>query len=349
MKDVFEIEGRIVGWQQPALITAEIGLNHGGDPDVARQLIEAAADAGVDAVKLQVFRASSFISGDIAKAKHQKASLDSGETLFDMWKRLELSESDLKALCNSARSRDVIFHASAFDRESVKFLNELGVGVFKIASGEVTNLPLIRATAETGKPIIMSVGMASLGEIEKALQAIEKGGNECAVLMHCVANYPARPQDVHLRRIARLREVFGTPVGYSDHTTAPWSCVGSIAFGASFIEKHFTLNKYQPGTDHALSADHVEMRSIVQGIREIEAALGRDDLRLLEAETEGRTLFRRGLVTTQVIEAGTVITAEMITAKRPATGIEPEHSEIVIGRKARQTIPSGAPVSWDAI
>ncbi|MGZ4965955.1 MAG: N-acetylneuraminate synthase family protein [Limisphaerales bacterium] len=349
MKDVFEIEGRTVGWQQPAFITAEIGLNHGGDAEVARQLIEAAADAGVDAVKFQVFRASSFISGDLAKAKHQKASLDSGETVFEMWKRLELSESELKSLRDCARARGVIFHASAFDRESVNFLSELGVGVFKIASGEVTNLPLIRATAETAKPIIMSVGMASLGEIENALQAINAAGNECVVLMHCVANYPAKSKDVHLRRIEKLREVFGTPVGYSDHTTAPWACIASIACGASFIEKHFTLNKNQPGTDHALSADVAEMKSIVAGIRDVEAALGKDDLRLLETEREGRTLFRRGLVATKQIDAGTVITAEMIAAKRPATGIEPQHFDIVIGRKARRVIPNGAPITWDAI
>ncbi|MDQ6622108.1 MAG: N-acetylneuraminate synthase family protein [Verrucomicrobiota bacterium] len=349
MEDIFEIEGRTVGWQQPAFITAEIGLNHGGDPEMARQLIEAAADAGVDAVKFQVFRASSFISGELAKAKHQKVSLESSESVFEMWQRLELSSEELRGLCEQARKLGLVFHASAFDRESVEFLSELGVGVFKIASGEVTNLPLIRATAAAGKPIIMSIGMASLGEIEAALEAIGQAGNSRAVLMHCVANYPAKPQDVHLRRIEKLREVFGLPVGYSDHTTAPWACVASIAFGASFIEKHFTLNKDQPGTDHALSADPAEMKAIVEGIREVEAALGSNALKPLETEKEGRTLFRRGLVATKAIAEGETITAEMIAAKRPATGIEPQHFDLVIGRQARRAIASGAPLTWDSI
>jgi N,N'-diacetyllegionaminate synthase len=349
MKDVFEIGKRRVGWRQPTLITAEIGLNHDGNPELARQLIEAAAGAGVDAVKFQVFRASSFISGDLAKAKHQKASLDSGETVFEMWKRLELSSSELESLCKYARSLGLIFHASAFDQESVEFLDSLGVELFKIASGEVTNLPLIRGTAETGKPIIMSVGMASLGEIERALEVIQAAGNDSVVLMHCVANYPAKPNDLHLRRIPKLRQVFGLPVGYSDHTVAPWACIAAVTLGATFIEKHFTLNKDQPGTDHVLSADGSEMESIVAGIREVEPALGEEQLNLLETEKEGRTLFRRGIVATRTIPSGTVITSEMITAKRPATGIEPQHSELVVGRKTLCEIAEGAPVTWDCI
>ena len=349
MKDTFEIAKRTVGWKQPAFITAEIGLNHDGNLELAGQLIEAAAASGVDAVKFQVFRASSFISGDLTKAKHQKAALDSTESIFEMWKRLELSPADLRTLHGTANKLGLVFYASAFDCESVKFLNELDVPLFKIASGEVTNLPLLRATAEAGKPIIMSIGMATLGEIEAALEAIREAGNDRVVLMHCVANYPAKPGDVHLRRISKLRQVFGLPVGYSDHTTAPWSCVASIGFGASFIEKHFTLNKNRPGTDHALSADLSEMKAIVEGVREVEAAVGEDRLGLLETETEGRTLFRRGLVATREIAAGTVITAEMVTAKRPAIGIEPRHYEMVIGRKVVTDIASGAPITWEFI
>lgn len=346
MKNVFQIERKPVGCGCPAFITAEIGLNHDGKPEVARELIRAAAGAGVDAVKFQVFRAESFISGDIDRAKHQKTALGSDETVFEMWKRLELPPAELGKLCDYARSMGLVFYASAFDGESVEILNGLRVGAFKIASGEVTNLPLIKTVAEGERPIIMSVGMASLGEIEEAVGVIRAAGNEELALMHCVANYPAEPADVHLRRIAKLQQVFGLPVGYSDHTASPWACIASVAFGASFIEKHFTLDKNRPGTDHALSADAAEMGEIVRGIRFTEAALGKEELGLLETEREGRTLFRRGLVAVRDIPAGTVITAEMIAAKRPASGIQPKHVDLVVGRRASRDIPNGAPIGW---
>jgi N-acetylneuraminate synthase/N,N'-diacetyllegionaminate synthase len=349
MKNVFQIEQKSVGCGCPAFITAEIGINHDGSPEAARELIRAAAGAGVDAVKFQVFRAESFVSGDIAKTKHQETVLGSDETVFEMWKRWELPPEELKKLCDYARSMGLVFYASAFDRESVELLNELSVTVFKIASGEVTNLPLIKTVAEHKRPIIMSVGMASLGEIEEAVDAIRAAGNEEAALMHCVANYPTEPADVHLRRIARLHQVFGLPVGYSDHTTTPWACVAAVALGAGFIEKHFTLDKNRPGADHALSADAAEMTEIVQGIRSTEAALGKAELALLETEREGRTLFRRGLVAIQDIPAGTVIAAGMISAKRPASGIQPKQIDLVVGRRASRDIPNGAPIRWSDI
>ncbi len=349
MKDIFQIGRKTVGCGHPAFITAEIGLNHDGDPKLARQLVQAAADAGIDGVKFQVFRADSFISGDIAKAKHQRTSLTSDESLFEMWKRLELPSAELESLSEYARQLGVVFHASPFDQGSVEFLVRLGVPVLKIASGEVTNLPLIRRIAEAMKPIIMSVGMASLGEIEAALDVIRSTGNDEVVLMHCVANYPAELVDTHLRRIPKLRQVFGLPVGYSDHTISPWPCLAAVALGATFIEKHFTLNKKQPGTDHALSADTAEMKTIVQGIRVVEAAMGDERLSLLETEREGRILFRRGLVASQAIASGTVITADMINAKRPATGLEPEHFDLVVGRRARRDLANGASITWDDI
>lgn len=337
MQSVFQIGDRTVGIGQPAFVTAEIGLNHDGDPNLARQLVKAAADAGVDAVKFQVFRADAFVSGNVDKAS------------FEKWQRLELSPDVLLELSNYARDLGVIFYASAFDSQSVDLLEELGVQVFKVASGEVTNLPLIRKIAEKQHPIIMSVGMASLGEIEAALNAIRQTGNEQVALLHCVANYPTELADVNLRRMEKLRQVFDVPVGYSDHTISIWPSVAAVALGAVFLEKHFTLNKNQPGTDHVLSADPAEMKAIVEGVRAVEAALGSDRLELLETEQEARIRGRRGLVAAKAIAAGTVITPDMVTAKRPATGIEPAHLEIVIGRMARRNIASDAPITWDDI
>ena len=349
MQSVFQIGDRKVGIGQPVFITAEIGLNHNGNPELARKLIKAAADAGVDGVKFQVFRADTFISGDIAKAKCQKARLDSNEMLFEMWQRLELSPTVLHELSIYARDLGMFFYASAFNFESVELLEELGVQVFKVASGEVTNLPLIRRMAEKHHPMIMSMGMASLGEIEAALNAIRRTGNNQVALLHCVANYPTELADVNLRRMEKLRQVFDVPVGYSDHTTSIWSSVAAVALGAVFLEKHITLDKNQPGTDHILSADPAEMKAIVQGVRAVEAALGSARLEMLETEQEGRTLFRRGLVAAKAIPAGTVIASDMVTAKRPATGIEPAHLEIIIGRMARRNIANGAPITWEDV
>jgi N,N'-diacetyllegionaminate synthase len=346
---VFQLGSRQIGDDQPVFITAELGLNHNGDSELAREMIRMAAQSGVDAVKFQVFKAESFISGDIAKAKHQKESLDSGESVFDMWKRLELPENKLLELSDYAKSLGMIFYASAFDAQSVDMLNKLSVPLFKVASGEITNLPLLRRMAEKGQPILMSVGMASLGEIESAITAIRESGNTKVALLHCVANYPARFEDVHLKRIRKLRQIFNVPVGYSDHTTSPWACIASVGIGASFIEKHFTLNKNQPGTDHVLSADLAELKIIVDGVRTVELALGNDQWEPLETEQEGRVLFRRGIVATTSISKGMIITEDMLTTKRPAHGIQPSLFEIVVGRIARRDIFSGAAVTWDDV
>ena len=349
MKSVFQIGDRTVGIGQPAFITAEIGLNHDGDSNLARQLIKSAADAKVDAVKFQVFRTDSFISGDIDKAKYQKASLESDETLYEMWQRLELSSDVLYELSKYARKLGVVFYASAFDEESVDLLDELEVPLFKIASGEVSNIPLIQKIAQKQLPIIMSVGMASLGEIEAALKAIRETGNKQVALLHCVANYPTELADVNLRRMEKLQQIFEVPVGYSDHTPSIWASVASVALGAVLLEKHFTHSKDKPGTDHALSADPTEMKAIVEGARAIEAALGSSRLELLETEQKGRTLFRRGLVATKSIPSGAVITSDLVTAKRPAMGIEPMHLETIIGRKVLRDIKAGEHLTWKDI
>jgi len=349
MPEIFRIADREVGPGRPVFITAEIGLNHDGDPSKARDLVAAAADAGVDAVKFQVFRAESFVSGDIEKARHQKAALRESETLFEMWSRLELDMDELACLRDEAHRRGVLFYASAFDADSVDGLISLGVPLFKVASGEVTNLPLLRHTASKGLPILMSVGMASLGEIEEAVATLRDGGCPAVGLLHCVANYPPEVDTIHLHRMATLARSFDLPVGYSDHLPSPWASIGAAALGACFLEKHFTLRKDRPGTDHALSADPSEMKMIVQAVRELERALGSEVWEPLPSEAEGRTLFRRGLVARRDIPEGTPITAEMVTAKRPATGILPRDLPRLLGRKARRAIVAGAPMRWEDV
>ena len=349
MQSVFQIGNRKVGIAQPAFITAEIGLNHNGDPNLARQLIKAAADSGVDAVKFQVFQAESFISPDTERTNDQKATISSDKTPYEMLKRLELSPDLLSELNAYARESKMIFYGSAFDYQSVDILDQMGVEVFKIASGEVTNLPLIHNVAEKQKPIIMSVGMASLGEIEEAMNIVQKSGCEQIALLHCVANYPTEYNNVNLRRMEKLACVFDVPVGYSDHTTTIWASVAAAALGASFLEKHFTLDKNQTGPDHTLSADPADMKAIVDGVRAIESILGSDRLDRLETEEEVRKLARRGLVATKTILSGSVINPDMVTTKRPERGIAPKFLELIIGRMARRDIKNGAPITWDDV
>lgn len=349
MKQQFILNERLCGTETPAYITAEIGLNHNGSIETALDMVDRAAESGVDAVKFQVFRAESFVSGNIAKAAHQKTALKDEETVWQMWKRLEFSFDDLKSVADRARQRGVGFYASPFDEQSVDLLVSLGASAMKVASGEVTNLPLISAMAAAKLPVIMSVAMASLGEIEAAVETVARNGSGELALLHCVASYPTSVGHVNLARMARLHEIFGVPVGYSDHTVGHYVCVASAALGATFIEKHFTLDRNLPGTDHIISADPAMMTEMIKGIRAVEAAVGDSSLVLLDCESEGRTLFRRSLVATADIAAGTQITAEMLGAKRPATGITPGHRDIVISRTARQDIKSGDPIMWEAV
>ena len=346
MKKTIRIGSKEIGKGKPSFVTAEIGLNHNGDPELAKKMISEAASAGVDAVKFQIFHADSFISKNIAKSKHQTKSLDEDTEVYQMWQRLELSYDDLISLKNYAESLGVIFYASAFDYASVDLLAGLNVGLYKIASGEITNLPLIKRMAILQKPMMISVGMASLGEIEDSINTILQTGNDKIVLLHCVANYPTEYSNVNLQRINTLENIFHLPVGFSDHTVSLWPSIAAVTLGAVCIEKHFTLDKTLPGTDHLISADPVEMKALIEGIRVCEASFGSDKFELLSTEIEGRTLFRRGMVAIRNLKQGSILTPEMITFKRPATGVEPKYLELIIGKKINRDISDGEPITW---
>ncbi len=347
MKREFRIGERAVGAGHPAFITAEIGLNHDGDPAIARELICAAARCGADAVKMQVFKADAFMTADIAKADYQEEALPGGEPLIEMWRRLEFSPRVLGQLRDCATELGLIFYGSAFDEDSISLLVDLGVPVLKVASGEVTNLPLLRKMAVLDLPIIMSVGMASQEEIAEAIAVLRKAGSEEVALLHSIANYPARVEDLNLLRMKKLEEVFDVPVGYSDHTTSHWGAIAAAALGARFIEKHVTMNKDQPGTDHVLSADPPELKALVQGVRAAECALGSGELGLLETEDQVRTLLRRSVVAAEEIAPGEKIRVRALTTKRPATGIAPKFMEDIAGRTAKRKIQRGAVMRWE--
>lgn len=321
------------------LIIAEAGVNHNGDLNLARKLIAEAAAAGADLVKFQTFQAKNIVSAAAPKADYQKKTTDSDESQLDMIRKLELSRSDHEVLMEECRQHGIGFFSTAFDPESFNLLTELGcLERIKVPSGELTNLPLLRHMARQGKPMLLSTGMANLGEIEAAIEVIEAGGTPRSLitLLHCTTEYPTPMEDVNLQAMASMRLAFGLPVGYSDHTPGIEVPIAAVALGATVIEKHFTLDRNLPGPDHKASLEPSELKAMVAGIRNIEQALGDGIKRPCRSELKNKPIARKSLVACRNIQAGELFTAENIAAKRPGTGISPMRWDEVIGKVAQR-------------
>lgn len=342
-----KIGNRWVGDGESVFIVAEAGVNHNGDVGLAKKLVDAAKDAGADAVKFQVFKAEKVVIKKAEKAKYQKETTGSEESQYEMIKKLELTREDFKELADYANKRDIMFLASPFGKESVDLLDEIGVPAFKVASGEITNFPLLKYMAKKGKPIILSTGMATLEEIEEALRAIRDQGNEDIVLLHCVTNYPAKVEDVNLKAIQTLKYAFKLPVGFSDHTLGTTISLAAVALGAVVIEKHFTLDRNLPGPDHKASLEPHELEEMVRAIRKVERALGDGVKRPTEGEEEMKKVARRSIVAKVDVPKDTVITADMLDVKRPGTGIDPKYMNTVVGRRARKNIERDEIINWE--
>jgi len=330
-------------------IIAEAGVNHNGDVELAKKLIDAAADAGADAVKFQTFKVENVVIKNAEKAEYQKETTERGESQYGMLKKLELTEYDFKELADYAKENDILFLSSPFDKESVDLLDEINVPVFKVASGEITNFPLLRHIAEKGKPIILSTGMATLGEIEDALRVIKGAGIDDVVLLHCVTSYPAKMEDVNLRVIETLKHAFKLPVGVSDHTSGITVPIAAVSRGAVVIEKHITINKNLPGPDHKASLEPDELKEMVVAIRDVEKALG-DGIKLpTKEEEEIKKVARRSVVAKVDIPKGTTIAKDMLNVKRPGIGIAPKYIDIIVGKKAEENIRKDEIVTWKMI
>ncbi len=342
-----EIEGRSIGQDQPCFIIAEAGVNHNGELDMALRLIDAAAEAGVDAVKFQTFSAKRLVSRHAPKAKYQRDATDASETQLEMLQRLELSQSDHLALIAHAASRGIIFLSSPFDEFSADFLESLGVPAYKIPSGEITNLPFLAHVARKGLPLIVSTGMADMREVDTAVRVIHRNGNPPLALLHCVSNYPAQPCDVNLRAMTTMRDAYHAPVGYSDHTEGNAIALAAIATGASIIEKHFTLNRSLPGPDHRASIEPDELRDLVRCIRDIEKALGDGRKVPAPSEIETARVARKSLFAATFIPCGSIITEQEIVARRPGCGISPQEWTRVIGLRTRIDIREGDMLNWE--
>jgi N-acetylneuraminate synthase len=317
-------------------VIAEAGVNHGGDLGVARELVAMAADAGADVVKFQTFVTARSITVSAPKADYQVATTGSTESQFEMVRRLELTRADHEVLIEDCRRLGIGFLSTAFDAESLALLLDLGIDRIKVASGELTNLPLLRRFAATGLPMLVSTGMADLDEVAAALAVIEGAGTprERVTLLHCTTEYPAPDDEVNLRAMATLRDRFGTAVGYSDHTTGIAIAIAAVALGASVIEKHVTLDRDLPGPDQRASLEPADLAAMIAGIRSVEAALGDGIKRPTASELRNRSIARKSLVAARPIRAGEPFSPDNVDTKRPGTGLSPMLWDELIGRPA---------------
>lgn len=318
------------------LIIAEAGVNHNGDIGLAKQLIDVAAEAGADLVKFQTFNASRLVTHAAKKADYQTRNNDNIESQHEMLFRLELTEAMHHDLIAHCAVRNIGFFSSGFDIQSVDMLIGLGQDHFKIPSGEITNLPYLRHIGRIGKGVLLSTGMATLGDIEAAIAVLEQAGasrNQITVL-HCTTEYPTPMNEVNLRAMQSIHNALGVAVGYSDHTLGIEVAIAAVAMGATVIEKHFTLDRNLPGPDHKASLEPAELKAMAAAIRNIEVALGDGIKRLTPSEARNKVVGRKSLVASQAIKAGEVFSVKNITTKRPGTGVSPMHWDEVMGRTA---------------
>jgi len=338
-----------IGPGRPCFVVAEAGVNHNGDPATARALMEAAAEAGADAVKFQTFRADRLASPRAPKADYQTETTDPAESQLEMLRRLELPEEAFGELAAFCREKGILFLSTPFDRESADLLERLGVSAFKTASGDITDLPFLAHVAGKGRPMIVSTGMSTLDEVGAAVGAVRDAGNDRIVLLHCVSSYPADPAEVNLRAMRTMAEAFDLPVGYSDHTMGIEVGLAAAALGACLIEKHFTLDREMPGPDHRASIEPAELARMVRSIRIVESCLGDAEKRPRSSEEAGLRVGRKSLLAARDLAAGEPLGREDVAVKRPGTGIRPAHLEDALGRKLLRDVPRDEPLTWDCL
>lgn len=323
--------------QNRCFIIAEAGVNHNGDINIAKKLVDKAKEAGVDAIKFQTFRAENLVTKEAPKAEYQKETTGDGSQ-FEMLKKLELSLEDHITLKRYCEEKGIMFISTPFDYESVDLLEKTDVLLYKVSSGDLTNLPLLSYIANKNKPIILSTGMANLGEVEEAVETISKAGNDRTILLHCTSNYPTAYEDVNLRAMLTMKEAFKLPVGYSDHTIGIEIPIAAVALGAKVIEKHFTLDRNMKGPDHRASIEPDELKIMVRSIRNIELAMGDGIKRCNKSEENIRKVARKSIVAGRDISKDEVITINNISFKRPEFGLKPKYVDLVVGKKARRNI-----------
>jgi sialic acid synthase SpsE len=339
------IAGRLVGAGEPPYVVAEIGANHNGDMTLCRAMIDAAVECGADAVKFQSWTRASLISQAEFDRNTRYASGDQ-PTLRQAVERYQLGREQHYEIAEHCRGRGVVFFSSCFAPEEVDLLEELDAPAYKVASMDVNHLPLLEYIGGSGKPVLLSTGMATLGEVERALAVLARAGAGPVALLHCVSVYPCPPELVRLRTMETWRTAFDVPVGYSDHTLGVSVPLAAVALGACIIEKHFTTDKGLEGWDHAISADPPELRAIVEGGRAVFAALGTRVRVVGPEEMEKRRAFRRRMVARRALRSGERLEAGDVDFKRPGNGIQPDELPYVLGRKLARDVTAEEELEW---
>lgn len=317
-------------------IIAEAGVNHNGSIELAKQLIDVAVDAGADAVKFQTFKADKLVSRTAQKAEYQKQTTSGDESQYEMIKKLELDEKMHRELIRYCEQKQIMFLSTPFDHDSIDLLHGFGMSIFKIPSGEITNLPYLRHVGSLGKEVILSTGMADLGEIEDAVDVLMMAGipKDKIIVLHATTEYPCPIDEVNLRAMQTIRNAFGIKVGYSDHTQGIEVPIAAVAMGACVIEKHFTLDRTMEGPDHKASLEPNELKAMVLTIRKIEQALGDGIKKPSKSEAKNSVVARKSIVAARQISIGELLSVDNITIKRPGNGISPMRWDEVIGRTA---------------
>lgn len=330
-------------------IIAEAGVNHNGDLNMAFQLVDKAVEIGADCVKFQTFKTENIVTKTSPKANYQLLVTDTTESQFEMLKKLELQKDDFKKIKEYCEKKGIRFLSTPYNHDDAKLLNDLGVEAFKIASGQLVEIPFLRYVAKFGKQMIISTGMANIAEVYLAVDAIRKAGNNNIVVLQCNTDYPSKIEDCNIKAMNTMRDVLGVSVGYSDHVPNNYACYAAVALGAEVIEKHFTLDKNLPGPDHKCSLEPNEFKELIDGVRNVEKCLGNGVKVPSQSEVNNTYGMRRSLVAKNDIKAGTVLTEEHFGFKRPANGLSPNYLDTLIGKKTSKDMLQDDAFTFESI
>lgn len=337
MKEI-AIDNRPIGVGHPCFIIAEVGVNHNGDPKIAKKMVEAIAAAGADCVKFQTFSAEEFVNYPGETYEYYSQGKKVKESMLEMFKRLELKREEFVELFEHARKHGLIPLSTPTDPHAVDLLENLGAGGFKIGSDDLVYTSFLSYVAKKNKPIIISTGMSNAADIDRAVNAILEAGNDQIIILHCVSLYPTPEDEVNLRKISTLRSMYDFPIGFSDHSYGVTAALGAVALGACVLEKHFTLDRNMPGPDHWFSADAEELATIVKEVRRLEVNLGKGRMWPSKAELEMADLCRRSIVADRNLPEGHIVTEDDIAYRRPGTGILPYDLDKVLGKRTRRRL-----------
>ena len=346
---MFKIGNKIIGDEKATFIIAEAGVNHNGDIVLAKQLVDKAVIAGVDAIKFQTFKTEKLVTEYADMAEYQKDNIGKVDSQLNMLKKLELTYDDFIELQEHCRLNEIMFLSTPFDFESADFLASIGMEAFKISSADLTNIPFLEHIAKFNKPIILSSGMATLSEVEEAISALYSIGNKEVAVLHCTSNYPAKLQNVNLNAMNTIKNAFKIVSGYSDHTEGITIPIAAVAMGGNIIEKHFTLDKNMEGPDHKASLSPIELKEMVQAIRSVEIALGTGIKMYNPSEVDTMKAARKSIVAARYIKAGELISLGDLDYKRPGTGLLPKFYVDIIGRLATKDIKADEQIAFNMV